>query len=92
MSSCLIREVLKDRTSLLEAKMNRGKYGDNEHTDIWHKKCNDTKKAQRYFKERSIKFQFIDMSEKEISKGEFRSVCQAVGGINAMINEDYKTY
>ena len=93
MSSCLIREALKDRTSLLEAKkMNRGKYGDNEHTDIWHKKCNDTKKAQRYFKERSIKFQFIDMSEKEISKGEFRSVCQAVGGINAMINEDYKTY
>ena len=93
MSSCLIREVFKDRTSLLEAKkMNRGKYGDNEHTDIWHKKCNDTKKAQRYFKERSIKFQFIDMSEKEISKGEFRSVCQAVGGINAMINEDYKTY
>ena len=93
MSSCLIREVLKDRTSLLEAKkMNRGKYGDNEHTDIWHKKCNDTKKAQRYFKERGIKFQFIDMSEKEISKGEFRSVCQAVGGINAMINEDYKTY
>ena len=45
--------------------MKRGKYGDNEHTDIWHKKCNDTKKAQRYFKERSIKFQFIDMSEKE---------------------------
>ena len=30
------------------------------------------------------------MSEKEISKGEFRSVCQAVGGINAMINEDCK--
>ena len=54
------------------------------------KKCNDTKKAQRYFKERGIKFQFIDMSEKEISKGEFRSVCQAVGGINAMINEDCK--
>ena len=38
------------------------------------KKCNETKKAQRYFKERNIKFQFIDMSEKEISKGEFRSV------------------
>lgn len=54
------------------------------------KKCNDTKKAQRYFKERGIKFQFVDMSEKEISKGEFRSVCQAVGGINAMINEDCK--
>lgn len=52
--------------------------------------CNDTKKAQRYFKERGIKFQFIDMSEKEISKGEFRSVCQAVGGINVMLNEACK--
>ena len=30
------------------------------------------------------------MREKEMSKGEFRSVCQAVGGINAMINEDCK--
>lgn len=44
------------------------------------KKCNETKKAQRYFKERGIKFQFIDMSEKEISKGEFRSVSQATVG------------
>ena len=54
------------------------------------KKCNDTKKAQRYFKERGIKFQFIDMNEKELSKGEFRSVCQAVGGMGAMINEACK--
>jgi arsenate reductase len=54
------------------------------------KKCNDTKKAQRYFKERRIKFQFIDMSEKGISKGEFRSVCQAAGGIDTMINEECK--
>ena len=51
------------------------------------KKCNDTKKAQRYFKERGIKFQFIDLNEKEMSKGEFHSVCQAVGGMSAMINE-----
>ena len=54
------------------------------------KKCNDTKKAQRYFKERGIKFQFIDMNEKEMSKGEFRSVCQVVGGLDAMINEECK--
>ena len=54
------------------------------------KKCNETKKAQRYFKERGIKFQFIDMAEKEMSKGEFRSVSQVVGGINAMINENCK--
>ena len=33
------------------------------------KKCNDTKKAERFFKERGIKFQFIDMKEKGMSKG-----------------------
>ena len=54
------------------------------------KKCNDTKKTQRFFKERGIKFQFIDMSEKEISKGELRSVSQAVGGLTALINEACK--
>lgn len=54
------------------------------------KKCNETKKAQRYFKERGIQFQFIDMNERGMSKGELRSVCQVVGGINAMINEDCK--
>lgn len=54
------------------------------------KKCNDTKKAQRFFKERGIKFQFIDMNEKEISKGELRSICQAVGGIAAMVNDNCK--
>ena len=37
------------------------------------KKCNDTKKAERFFKERGIKFQFIDMKEKGMSKGEFNS-------------------
>lgn len=54
------------------------------------KKCNETKKAQRFFKERGIKFQFIDLNEKELSKGEFCSVCQAVGGITEMINENSK--
>ena len=38
------------------------------------KKCNDTKKAQRFFKERRINFQFIDMKEKEMSKGEFNKI------------------
>ena len=37
------------------------------------KKCNDTKKAERFFKERGIKYQFIDMKEKGMSKGEFTS-------------------
>lgn len=50
------------------------------------KKCNDTKKAERYFKERGIKYQFIDMKEKGMSKGEFNSVAQANGGLENMIN------
>ena len=39
------------------------------------KKCNDTKKAERFFKERGIKYQFIDMKEKGMSKGEFYFCC-----------------
>ena len=50
------------------------------------KKCNDTKKAERFFKERGIKYQFIDMKEKDMSKGEFTSVAQANGGLENMIN------
>ena len=54
------------------------------------KKCNDTKKAERFFKERGIKVQFVDMKEKGMSKGEFTSVAQANGGIENMINPDAK--
>lgn len=54
------------------------------------KKCNDTKKAERFFKERGIKYQFIDMKEKGMSKGEFTSVAQANGGIENMINWEGK--
>ena len=54
------------------------------------KKCNDTKKAERFFKERGIKYQFIDMKEKGMSKGEFTSVAQNNGGIENMINQNCK--
>ncbi len=54
------------------------------------KKCFDTKKAERYFKERGIKYQFIDMKEKGMSKGEFNSVKQAVGGLDKMIDQNHK--
>ena len=50
------------------------------------RKRNDTKKAERIFKERGIKSRFIDMKEKGMSKGEFTSVAQANGGIENMIN------
>ena len=54
------------------------------------KKCNDTKKAERFFKERGIKFQFIDMKEKGMSKGDCTSVAQANGGLENMINWECK--
>ena len=54
------------------------------------KKCNDTKKTERFFKERGIKYQFIDMKEKGMSKGEFTSVAQAHGGLENMINWEEK--
>ena len=54
------------------------------------KKCNDTKKAERFFKERGIKYQFIDMKEKGLSKGELTSVVQAAGGIENLIDENCK--
>ena len=54
------------------------------------KKRSDTRKAERWFKERRIRFQYIDLAEKGISKGELRSVAQAVGGIEALIDEKAK--
>lgn len=51
-------------------------------------KCFDTKKAMRYFKERGIRFQFIDMKEKGMSRGENVSVKQAVGGIENLLDKD----
>lgn len=52
------------------------------------KKSFDTKKAQRYFKERRIPFQLINLAEKPMSKGELQSVVRAVGGIDALVNPD----
>ena len=54
------------------------------------KKSFDTKKAERWFKERRIKFQFIDLREKEMSKGELQSVMRAVGGLDALIDPKAK--
>lgn len=52
------------------------------------KKSFDTKKAQRFFKERRIKFQFVDLAEKGMSKGELQSVMRAAGGLEALVDPD----
>ena len=56
-------------------------------------KCFDTKKAERYFKERKIKYQYVDIRKYGWSKGEFESVRSAVG-LREMIDTtapEYKT-
>lgn len=50
----------------------------------------DTKKAERWFKERSIKFQSIDLVRYGMSKGEFESVKRAVGSLDALIDSKAK--
>lgn len=54
------------------------------------KKCFDTKKAERWFKERRIKFQSVDLLRFGLSGGEFDSVLRAVGGIDRLIDWDKK--
>lgn len=54
------------------------------------KKSFDTKKAERYFKERGIKVQFVDLKEKGLSKGEFQSVAKAVGGFKNLLDLNCK--
>lgn len=56
-------------------------------------KCFDTKKAQRYFKERNIKFQFVDLSKYGMSKGEYQSIKRALGmKLEDLVNEKSKKY
>lgn len=54
-------------------------------------KCQDTKKAQRYFKERRLPFQFIDITQKGLSRGELKSIVAAVG-IDNLVDREGKAY
>ena len=56
------------------------------------KKCQDTKKAERWFKERGMKIQSVDLNEKGLSAGELRSVASKVGGVEALIDRESKRY
>lgn len=55
------------------------------------KKCHDTKKAERFFKERRIKFQKIDMLSKGMSPGELQSVLQVIK-LEALIDKKAPLY
>ncbi len=53
-------------------------------------KSSDSRKAERYFKERRIKYQFIDMKKYGMSGGEFDNVLRAVGGIEKLVDWESK--
>jgi len=55
------------------------------------KKCFESQKAERYFKERKIKYQYVDILRYGLSKGEFESVKSSVG-LKDMINTELKEY
>ncbi len=54
-------------------------------------KCFDTKKAERWFKERRIKYQYIDLTRYGMAGKEFDSVLRAVGGIDQLIDWEGKS-
>lgn len=55
------------------------------------KKCQDTRKTERYFKERGIPYQFIDLNVRGLSKGELDKVKVAVG-LENMIDRDGREF
>ena len=54
-------------------------------------KCFDTKKAERYFKERRIKYQYVDLLRYGLSGKEFDAVLRGVGGIDNLIDWESKS-
>ena len=58
---------------------------------IGTKKCNGTKKAQRFFKERNISFHFKDLAEKGLSKGELENICR-VYDCEDLLDKNSKLY
>ncbi len=52
------------------------------------KKCRDTQKALRFFKERGVSVQFRDIAEKAPSPGELDDMARAVGGIDMLVDAE----
>ena len=55
-------------------------------------KCFETKKAERFFKERGIRFQRIDLPDKGMSRRELESVIRAVGGMEQLVDTNDRDY
>lgn len=58
---------------------------------IGTKKCKETQKAVRFFKERRISFHFRDLNEKGITKGELENICRVIS-VEELIDTEGKRY
>jgi len=56
------------------------------------RKCSETRKAERFFKERGVRFQSVDLAQKGMSAGELRNVAARVGGVEQLIDRTGKRY
>ncbi len=56
------------------------------------RKCPDTRKAERWFKERRIPLHLVDLGEKGLSAGELRSVASRAGGLAALADTGGKRW
>jgi arsenate reductase len=56
------------------------------------KKCSDTRKAERFFRERGQAVHVVDLAQKSMSPGELRNVAGRVGGMEALIDRQGKRY
>lgn len=56
------------------------------------KKCAETRKAERYFKERGVKLHVVDLAQKGMAAGELRNVAARIGGMEALIDRTGKRY
>lgn len=56
------------------------------------RKCPDTRKAERFFKERRVSFHSLNIAEKGPSAGELRKIAQAVGGVEQLIDREGVRY
>lgn len=58
---------------------------------IGTRKCKETQKAERFFKERRITFHFRDLNEKGLTKGELENICRAIP-VEDLIDRESKRY
>jgi arsenate reductase len=56
------------------------------------KKCQDSRKAERFFRERGVAVHAVDLAQKGMSAGELRNVAARVGGMEALIDRAGKRY